>query len=377
MAIGLSCLRARASLLLAASLLSACGASQPYSLDIPPVLLAPASAAGIADGRARFREIFCAVQKDHGAAFPYDRPCDEALHRLGYEPPGGGDPVFLGPARVPLRIVVVPGIFGECVQGMARPFEDTIAPLKALGWTVQPLDISGRSSSAANAEAIRSKLRDLRLRPGEKLVLVGYSKGMSDLIELLGNHPEQVIPPGSSIVSVTGVVAGTPIADGSERIYRAFWWVPIPACRPGDGGGVASLTRRHRLNYLATHPLPSNLHYYSLPAFTTRENISSFLRNGHSALSKLDPRNDGNVIFHDSILPRSTLLGYANSDHWALTLPFSQQAPFRSKFFATRNNFPRVILLESIARFLEEQYLAGGAAAPAAQSANPDKKGIR
>ena len=357
MPLSLSSLRSRSVLVLAATLVGACGATQSYSLDMPPVVLSTASAAGIADGRARFREIFCAVQKDHGAAFPYNRPCAQALHRLGDEPPPSGRPVHLGSARVPLRIVAVPGIFGECVEGMARPFEDSIQPLAKIGWTVQPLDISGRSSSAANAEAIRAKLRNLQLRPYEKLVLIGYSKGMSDLIELLGNNPEEVIPPDSSIVSVTGVVAGTPLADGGERVYRAFWWVPLPGCRPGDGGGVASLTRKHRLNYLATHPLPSNLHYYSLPAFTTRDNISSFLRGGHAALSRIDPRNDGNVIFHDSILPRSTLLGYANSDHWALTLPFSLQAPFRSKFFATRNEYPRVILLEAIVRFLEEQYL--------------------
>lgn len=352
-------LRVRCAAAIAAMFLVSCTADQEYSLNIPPLVLGTASAAGVEDGRSRFREIFCAVQKDHGAAFPYNRDCKEALLRLGDEPPPTGQPVHLGNARVPMRIVTVPGVFGECVKDMARPFEDAIEPLARLGWTVEPIDVSGRSSSAANAESIREKLREVRLRPGEKLVLIGYSKGMSDLIELLGNHPEEVIPGGSSIISVTGVVAGTPIADGGERAYRAFWWVPIPSCRPGDGGGVASLTRKHRLNYLATHSLPANFRYYSLPAFTTRDNISSYLRGGHASLSRIDPRNDGNVIFHDSILPNSILLGYANSDHWALTLPFSLQAPFRSKFFATRNEYPRVVLLESIARFLEEKYLEG------------------
>lgn len=336
--------------------LSACGSRQPYSLEIPPLLLAPASSAGVADGRSRFREIYCAVQADHGARYPYDRPCASALHSLPGEAPPSGRPVDLGPAKVPLRILTVPGVFGECVEGMARPFEDAIKPLARLGHVVQPLSVSGRSSSAANAEQIRAQLRGLKLRPGEKLVLIGYSKGMSDLIELLGSGAEDVIPRDSAIVSLTGVVAGTPIADGGERAYKAFWWVPFPTCRPGDGGGVASLTRKHRLNYLAQHPLPKHYRYYSLPAFTTRDNISSFLLNAHKELSKSDPRNDGNVIFHDSVLPGSTVLGYANSDHWALVLPFSLQAPFRSKFFATRNEYPRVVLLEAIARYLEEQY---------------------
>jgi len=309
------------------------------------------------ESRARFREIFCAVEADHGAHFPCDEPCSQALHKLAGEPPPTGRPVYLGKARVRLRIVIVPGILGECVEKMATPYEDAVEPLVELGWRIQTLRVGGRSGSAANARQIRDELRALHLAPDEKLVLIGYSKGMSDILELLGSADAGVIPPDSSIVSVTGVVRGTPIADRASRAYRHFRWLPLPGCGPGDGLGVESLTRAYRLHWLAAHKLRMDLHYFSLPAFTNRPNVSWILRQSWDSLAREDPHNDGNVIATDAIIPGSQVLGYANSDHWALVLPFALEAPRRARLFATRNAYPRVVLLESIARYIEEQYL--------------------
>jgi len=319
------------------------------------------------DSRTRFREIFCAVQAAHGSLYPYDRPCDRALHRLGGESAPTGKAVYLGPARVRLRIVVVPGILGECVARMATPFEDGIEPLRQRGWTVQSLRVSGRGDSAHNAKQIRDQLRALHLMPNEKLVLIGYSKGMSDILELLGSSDESVIPAGSSIVSLTGVVRGTPIADRASPAYRMFRRLPVPGCPAGPGNAVESLTREHRLRWLATHRLPVRLRYYSLPAFADLANISAVLRSSWRTLATIDPKNDGNVIASDSVIPGGSTLGYANSDHWALVLPFALKAPMRAKLFATKNEYPRVVLLESIARFFDELYLAENTIASASK----------
>jgi hypothetical protein len=91
-----------------------CG-SLPFSVDTPPLILAPAQYAEVRDGRGRFREIYCAVREDHGAALPYDRPCEEVIWSLSNEPTGSGRPVWLGPARLKLRILVASGIYSECV----------------------------------------------------------------------------------------------------------------------------------------------------------------------------------------------------------------------------------------------------------------------
>lgn len=338
--------------------LAACTPSIKLSNDTPPLILAPAEAAGLVDGRGRFRETLCAIDAVRG--YYRDRSCDKLLHRLNGEPPPTGQPVSLGPSSIKLRIRIIPGIFGKCSEDIATPFLDAVRPkpgrgydLGQFGFEVAAFSVDGRSSSKHNAGEIRTQIKEMKLKPNEKLVLIGHSKGMSDLIQLLGDN-RNVVPPGSAIVSLTGVVAGTPLADSVKGAYNLIRNLPLPNCPIGDGGGVNSLTRETRLNYLAEHPLPSDLKYFSIAAYTDRSNISSGLKISHLALSKIDARNDGNVIFTDSILPNSTILGYLNADHWAVAMPFEVYAPRRARLFASRNHFPRVVLLEAIARTVAE-----------------------
>lgn len=344
------------------SLGSGCTPSLPFTTQTPPLILAPAVVSGNTDGRARFREVLCAVDGERGY-YP-DRRCASMLHKLNGEGQPGGKLVNLGPLQVKIRIRIVPGIFGECAESMATPFLDAVRPKDGQGYSLQPYNVdvasfrvSGRSSSANNAEEIRQQIREMRLQPDERLVLIGHSKGMSDILELIGGD-RSVVPAGSSIVSLTGVVGGTPIADRGKGAYRLIRNLPLPGCSQGDGGGVESLTRAHRQDYLASHPLPADLHYYSLAAFTHRSAISTALKATHSALSKIDARNDGNVIFHDSIIPGSKVLGYLDADHWAVAMPFEVYAPKRARLFASKNHFPRVVLLEALARTIEEDLLA-------------------
>jgi len=71
-------------------------------------------------------------------------------------------------------------------------------------------------------------------------------------------------------------------------------------------------------------------------------------------LAQVDPRNDGQVIFSDAIIPGGTLLGYVNADHWAVGLPFSTKTPLLAATLVDKNEFPRRTLLEAIIRFVEE-----------------------
>ena len=107
---------------------------------------------------------------------------------------------------------------------------------------------------------------------------------------------------------------------------------------------------------MARHPLPTDLQYYSLAAYTRKANISAALRPTFHALARTDERNDGNVIFTDSIIPRGKLLAYLDADHWAVAMPFEVFAPKFARVVASRNHFPRVVLLEAIARIVAEDY---------------------
>jgi hypothetical protein len=71
-------------------------------------------------------------------------------------------------------------------------------------------------------------------------------------------------------------------------------------------------------------------------------------------LAKEDPRNDSQVIFYDSFIPGSTLIGYVNADHWAITLPIARVCPWLGAMLVNRNAFPREVLLEAIVRYVEE-----------------------
>lgn len=357
--------RTKVLMLLVAGLVPACTPSLPLSNDTPPLLLAPATVAGVSDGRGRFREVLCAV--DAVRNYYPDRRCGALLHTLNGEPGPTGKPVALGPARIKLRIRIVPGIFGECTEKYATPFRDAVDPWPGKGYTlpdgfeVAAFRVSGRASSAHNAKLIANQITEMNLQPNERLVLIGHSKGMSDILELIGTEgkagAQRVVPSGSAIVSLAGVVAGTPIADQGEGAFWRLRNIPWPTCAPEDGGGVTSLTRRYRLNFLAAHPLPTDLRYYSLAAYTRRSNISSGLKATHAALAKIDARNDGNVIFHDSIIPGSKVLGYLDADHWSVAMPFEIYAPTFNRLVASRNHFPRVVLLEAIARVIEEDYV--------------------
>jgi hypothetical protein len=114
------------------------------------------------------------------------------------------------------------------------------------------------------------------------------------------------------------------------------------------------VSRRHRIAWLADHPLPRDRTYFSVAAFTDRAHVSRPLEQSYRELSRIDPRNDGQVIATDAIIPGSHLLGYLNADHWAVALPLAHNSPKLRSVFAGRNDYPREILLEAIVRLVEE-----------------------
>lgn len=328
-----------------------------YGMDTPPAVLVPIRYAGISDERARFREIYCAVQKDHGFLLPDDRPCEQALHRLRNEPGPEGRPVHLGNARLPMRVVIIPGLMSECVSGFIQPFTDARPHVESFGYRTGVIMVSGLAGSAHNADQIRDAVAGLFLSPDEKLVFLGYSKGAADILEAVARHRD-LASRTAAVVTLGGVVSGTPMADDVSDFLKQFadqWFEG--RCPPGKGQAFDSLRRAERLSWLSDNALPASVSYFSLAAFTDRDNISLVLRSGYDKLALVDPRNDSQVVAHDSLVPGGGLLGYLNADHWAVAMPFDRVHPVWAETLVTRNAFPREVLLEAIARFVEESLL--------------------
>jgi hypothetical protein len=326
----------------------------------PPRDPLPALPAGVADGRGRFREIYCAVREDHGRLLPDDLPCEEALRRAPDEPPPTGRPVHLGPARLPLRVLVVPGLYGECVADLVTPFAGAIEHLEQVhGCRAGLLPVSGRSSSARNAAQIRDFLAASPPEPGEKVVLVGYSKGVCDALQAVAGH-KGVRRRVDAVVSVAGAVGGSVLVEGiPEPLAAVVSRADLPGCDAGDGGGIDSLRRSTRRDWLARHALPRSVRYFSLVALPEPDRVSAILRPGYRRIADVDPRNDGQVVWADALIPAGTFLGYANADHWAVALPIVRAVPAGLRTAAAavldRNAFPREVLLETIVRHVEEE----------------------
>ncbi|MEM5330422.1 hypothetical protein VSR34_28005 [Paraburkholderia sp. JHI2823] len=339
------------------ALLGACATKPliPYSTDTPPLALMPAAQAGIQDKRGRFREVYCAVLKARGTGLPDYRPCEDALTRVGTEPAGTGKPVELGLSRRHLIAAVVPGIGYDCFKPWLNPPNTVVTHLRQFGFDATLLDVDALSSSANNARQIRDALMAMPAPEGPpRIVLVGYSKGAPDLLEALVAYPE-IRSRVAAVVSAAGAIGGSPLANDAEQ-YQAnlLKYVPGATCTSGDGGGVQSLRPATRKAWLAQHPLPGGFHYYSVVTFPQPDRISSILESSYEKLSRVDARNDSQVIFYDQIVPGSSLLAYVNADHWALAVPIARTHPTLGALFVTQNAYPREALVEAILRFVEE-----------------------
>ena len=325
----------------------------PFNTTTPPLLLAPAS--GVSDERGRFREIFCQVLETRGRALPDYRPCEDALTRLGTEPAGDRRPVWLGPSHRRLAAYFVPGIGWDCFAGWLEPTGSVGEHVRRLGFGFETIAVDSLSSSAANARQIRDAvLRTPKRRGAPRIVLIGYSKGAPDILEAVTDYPE-IRSRVAAVVSVAGAVGGSPLANGAKQSDLAMLrnW-PGARCTEGDGGAVESLRPNIRQTWLAQHPLPRGVRYYSLVALPKPGQVSAVLRSSYAKLAQVDARNDSQVLFYDEVIPAGALLGYLNADHWAIAVPLARSHRTLGRILITRNAYPREALLEAILRFVEE-----------------------
>ena len=336
--------------------LAACASKPlvPYTTDTPPLVLAPAAQAGIVDKRARFREIYCAVLEAR-RELPDHRSCDEALTRVGDEPAGTARPVDLGPSNRRLVAAMVPGLGFECFEKWLEPPGTAAAHVRQFGYDQVVIKVDALSGTETNARQIRDALLAMPAEPGPpRLVLLGYSKGAPDILEALVTYPE-IRSRVAAVVSLAGAIGGSPLANDAKQsqadMLRHF---PGSTCESGDAGAVESLRPATRRAWLATHPLPKEIRYYSLVTFPRPERISSVLKSSYRKLARIDPRNDSQVIFYDQVIPGSDLIAYVNADHWALVVPVGRSHTTIGSMFVTENAYPREALLEAVLRFVEE-----------------------
>jgi len=342
----------------AITLLGACTPKpmMPYSEETAPLVLLPPSQAGIHDGRGRFREVFCAVLEERGISLPDYRPCEEALVRVGREPMGSGEAVELKRANRKLTALLVPGVGWDCFADWLDMDDSIPDHLRRLGYDLITIKVDGLSSTTNNARQIRDSIMEMGpINREPDLVLIGYSKGAPDILEALVSYPE-IHERIAAVASIAGAIGGSPLANDASQSQLAlmrFW--PDAKCEEGDNGAIESLRPSVRKTWLAENPLPVNFPYFSLVTYPEPGNISSVLYSSYKKLSQIDARNDSQMLFYDQVIPSSTLLGFANADHWALAVPIARTHSTIGSIFVDKNQYPREAMFEALLRFIEEQ----------------------
>lgn len=339
--------------LLAALLLAGCASmdSRP-ALEASRAELPPAVDGVESDGRTRFRQVFCALASARAAGAADDPLCAERLWRLADEPPGAA-PVALPAIDPRLNVFVVGGAFSDCFGAASLAYAGAITALAGEGLPVRAVPVGGRSSAESNAERIAKAIVAARPLPADRIVLIGYSKGSVDILHFLAAHPD-VAARVDAVISVAGPVLGSAVAARGAWAYDTLLEHAFSGrCAPGDGGVVDSLLPARRTAWLAQNPLPRNVRYYVLSAFTTREHMARGLLPVWQSLAGADRRNDGQITLAEALIPGSTLLGYANADHWGVAIDIEEEL----RVIAARPDpvpFPRTLLFEAMLRFVSE-----------------------
>lgn len=329
----------------------------------------PIQMAGVRDDQAIFAAEFERERRRCGASFV----TKSVLHQVSDQDGGPADTgSHLKPQKyLGTSVLVVPGIFGDCVDEQAVPFGDGWKRDRTASYTdgygiysdlglgsIRALKIGGRSDEYTNAKLIADELlREADRADIETIVIFAYSKGVPDTLvalaslELEGRLPRKV----KALVSFGGVVMGTPIADQMGGLYRRLGVVMdhIGCTSESQGDEVESLSRARRTPWLATAKLPTNVRYFSISASSSMERTAAALQPFKSQLDTVDPRNDGQVLVADSILPGSHFLAEVNSDHWSFVLPFDQELdPIHHRIlvartFSKETPFPREVLFRT------------------------------
>jgi len=332
-------------------LLAAAGCTSVPVVDssaLPAYAYVPLRDAGIVDDRQSFAGIFCGVLRSPLEPGFEEAGCETLLHLDSTvdveQPPPQLD------SRVPLKVVIVAGFLGDCLARYSTPFDRARRELEADGVESEEIVVGGRASSAHNAPIIAERLSSPAFREGPPLVLVGYSKGVADILEalpLVSGGTDHI----AAIVSVAGAVNGSPLASEKSGFMRALIdGFPMRDCPSSaeDGDALESLSYEHRQQWLDQHPLPEDVRYFSVAAYGSSADMSRVNRRSYRKLAHIDDRNDGQIIYRDAILPGSTLLAFAHSDHLAVALEFDEEDGSIATYAVNRNAYPRVVLLKSI-----------------------------
>ncbi|MDC8774372.1 hypothetical protein PRZ03_22640 [Paucibacter sp. hw8] len=344
----------------------------PDVLSPHPIVNLPIAAAGVKDERQAFAALF----EQEVQAYPGPKPqaLGAWLHGIDEQAPKKPDDLdevnrrFAEQAPA-TAVLLVPGLFADCFEDQSVPFGDGLVRETGLNRSeayrqyadlglagIRSVAVAGRESSEANALRVAEAIRQEAARPEVKrIVLLAYSKGVPDSLRALALLQSQQSLPAAltDLISVAGVVMGTRLADHFEGMFESLSTRIDPfGCSASDGREVSSLTQRESVAWLVAHPPPAELRYHSVVGFAQSTEIGISLRPFNAALKNIDPRNDGQLLSRDAILPGSSLLAEARADHWDIALPRERHPSSLMRASTSERGYPREALFRSLVKWV-------------------------
>ena len=249
--------------------------------------------------------------------------------------------------------VIVPGLLGDTVRALVTPFMCARKTLSLDGYRTSIAWTNGRRGSEANAHDLRKKILVLAESFKSEVHLIGYSKGCADLMTMLTLYPDTHACI-KSIVSLAGVVHGTPLAKDTPRwINKFLQYAPVPGVPIGDGQAINDLRIQVRKQWLENYTTPAHIYGASLAAIPDPHRVSRILKPSWNKLSSISPHNDSQMVAADTLIPHSDILATLNADHWAVALPFHERSQWLTQTLIDKNKFPRTVLMRAIIDHLD------------------------
>ena len=333
---------------LAAAVFLAAGCVSLHRVEyrLPGTALLPFAAAGIEDRSAEYGGVFCSVLRHVGTEGGPWGACADYIETTG---PGDLD---LPPLPADYRILVIPGLLGQCLSPKFQAYSDALAHLREKhGLTAEYLDVPAMGSCEHNAGIIADHLRERIPADPRKYIVVGYSKGACDVMAMLAAYPE-VRGAVAALVTVASPIGGSRVPDMTpDFMLRLLDRLGPEHCEMGDGGGIESLRRSVRQAFLRDHPGPI-VPTYSLVAVSEEATTSRALKPLWSELSLISLDEDAQVIASEGIPPGARFLGVLRADHWAVGMPFELGEHSAVRRVVDHNHFPRTALLEAAIRIV-------------------------
>ena len=252
------------------------------------------------------------------------------------------------------KFLFVPGFGGECMKDV-RAYSTSIAHLRdAHQIGVEYFAVAPFGSSEENGKSIARRIEEgWSGDASRRYVLIGYSKGATDILEALRvlDAPKTKV---AAVVTIAGIVGGLWLPGDLRALMQGTQpWI-APGCPGNVEDGIHSVLRDVRLAFLRQNPLA--VPGYSIVGATSLEETSTALRPTWRRLSIYTKEQDSQVVGWEGVLPGGKYLGLARADHWAIALPF-EESPSAPKVI-DRNHFPRDALLEAIVRYVSADLAA-------------------